>query len=83
MLNLDYLKKSKNGAALVRAKIACEIAEISYKNFRLLIHINPDILIQLSVQMAKWLQTTSEKVGNLAFLDVAGRIAQTLLILIK
>lgn len=35
--------------------------------------------MRLSAQMARRLQVTSEKVGNLAFLDVTGRIAQTLL----
>ena len=43
----------------------------------------PDILMRLSAQMARRLQVTSEKVGNLAFLDVTGRIAQTLLNLAK
>lgn len=45
--------------------------------------VNPDILMRLSSQMARRLQVTSEKVGNLAFLDVTGRIAQTLLNLAK
>ena len=54
------------------------MAEISYKKFRQLIQVNPDILMRLSSQMARRLQVTSEKVGNLAF-DVTGRIAQTLL----
>ena len=40
-------------------------------------------LMRLSAQMASRLQVTSEKVGNLAFLDVTGRIAQTLLNLAK
>lgn len=39
--------------------------------------------MRLSSQMARRLQVTSEKVGNLAFLDVTGRIAQTLLNLAK
>ncbi len=55
----------------------------SYKKFRQLIQVNPDILMRLSAQMARRLQVTSEKVGNLAFLDVTGRIAQTLLNLAK
>jgi len=70
-------------SAWVRAKGACEVAEISYKKFRQLIQVNPDILLRLSGQMAKRLQHTSQKVGNLAFLDVTGRIAQTLLNLAK
>ena len=45
--------------------------------------MNPDILIKLSEQMAKRLQHTSQKVSDLTFLDVAGRIAQTLLNLAK
>ena len=70
-------------SAWIRAKTSCEVAEISYKKFRQLIQVNPDILVRLSSQMARRLQTTSEKVGNLAFLDVTGRIAQTLLNLAK
>ena len=70
-------------SAWVRAKGSCEVAEISYKKFRQLIQVNPEILMRLSGQMAKRLQHTSQKVGNLAFLDVTGRIAQTLLNLAK
>lgn len=70
-------------SAWVRAKSPCEVAEISYKKFRQLIQVNPDILMRLSSQMANRLQVTSQKVGNLAFLDVTGRIAQTLLNLAK
>ena len=72
---LSYLNKG----AFVRAKGPCEVAEISYKKFKQLIQVNPDILMRLSAQMARRLQNTSQKVNNLAFLDVAGRIAQTLL----
>ncbi|WP_395479609.1 cAMP-activated global transcriptional regulator CRP [Candidatus Curculioniphilus buchneri] len=70
-------------SAWVRTKTICEVAEISYTKFRQLIQINPDILLRLSAQLASRLQITSEKVGNLAFLDVTGRIAQTLLNLAK
>ncbi|PJG85359.1 cAMP-activated global transcriptional regulator CRP [Conservatibacter flavescens] len=66
-------------SAWVKAKTACEIAEISYKKFRQLIQVNPDILVYLSRQLANRLQKTSKQVTNLAFLDVTGRIAQTLL----
>ncbi|MFP1462152.1 hypothetical protein ACLB1E_09095 [Escherichia coli] len=44
------------------------MAEISYKKFRQLNYqVNPDILMRLSAQMARRLQVTSEKVGDLAF----------------
>ncbi len=69
--------------AWVRTKGNCEIAEISYKKFKQLVHLNPDVLMCLSGQMARRLRQTSMQVSNLAFLDVAGRIAQTLLNLAK
>ncbi|SHI26195.1 cAMP-activated global transcriptional regulator CRP [Ferrimonas marina] len=80
---LGLFEEQPERTAWVRAKSPCEIAEISYKKFRQLIQVNPDILMKLSAQMANRLQTTSQKVGDLAFLDVAGRIAQTLLSLAR
>ncbi|MBM7070823.1 cAMP-activated global transcriptional regulator CRP [Shewanella sp. OPT22] len=80
---LGLFEEEAERTAWVRAKQACEIAEISYKKFKQLIQVNPEILMKLSQQMAYRLQTTSQKVGDLAFLDVAGRIAQTLLHLAK
>lgn len=70
-------------SAWVRVRAECELAEISYNNFRLLGQEDPDILFALSSQMATRLRNTSRKVGDLAFLDVAGRIAATLLDLAK
>ncbi|QQF82489.1 cAMP-activated global transcriptional regulator CRP [Histophilus somni] len=70
-------------SAWVKAKSSCEIAEISYKKFRHLIQVNPEILMYLAGQLAHRLQNTSKQVSNLAFLDVTGRIAQTLLNLAK
>ena len=83
MGELGLFEEQSERTAWVRAKQACEIAEISYKKFKQLIQVNPEILMKLSAQMAYRLQSTSQKVGDLAFLDVAGRIAQTLLHLAK
>lgn len=69
--------------ACVKTRENCEIAEISYRKFRQLVQLNPDILMYLSKQMARRLRHTSEQINNLAFLDVAGRIAQTLMDLAK
>jgi CRP/FNR family cyclic AMP-dependent transcriptional regulator len=80
---LGLFEEQSERTAWVRAKQASEIAEISYKKFKQLIQVNPEILMKLSAQMAYRLQSTSQKVGDLAFLDVAGRIAQTLLHLAK
>ncbi len=65
-------------SAWVRAKVQCEVAEVSYSKFKQLVQVNPEILMRLSAQLARRLASTSSKVGNLAFLDVSGRIYNTL-----
>ncbi|PPI86479.1 cAMP-activated global transcriptional regulator CRP [Candidatus Pantoea edessiphila] len=80
---LGFFKKDKKRNVYVRAKIACELAEISYIKFSQLIQLNSDILMRLASQMARRLKLTSEKVSNLAFLDVKGRVAKTLIDLTK
>lgn len=73
----------KERSAWVRAKTECEVAELSYAKFRELTLQDPDILFALSSQMAERLRNTTRKVGDLAFLDVTGRVARTLLDLCK
>ncbi|WP_444815230.1 cAMP-activated global transcriptional regulator CRP [Stutzerimonas frequens] len=73
----------KERSAWVRAKIECEVAELSYAKFRELTQQDPDILYALGSQMAERLRNTTRKVGDLAFLDVTGRVARTLLDLCK
>ncbi|MFT7560623.1 MAG: CRP/FNR family cyclic AMP-dependent transcriptional regulator [Flavobacteriales bacterium] len=70
-------------SAWVRAKTECEIAEISYAKFFEISEAHPDFLFALGVQMARRLRNTTRKVGDLAFLDVTGRVARTLLDLCK
>ncbi|WP_281647640.1 cAMP-activated global transcriptional regulator CRP [Parendozoicomonas sp. Alg238-R29] len=66
-------------SAWIRARVHCEIAEISYSRARELARDIPDILFEISKQIAKRLQITTRKVSDLAFLDVTGRVARTLL----
>ncbi|WP_313450761.1 cAMP-activated global transcriptional regulator CRP [Stutzerimonas kunmingensis] len=73
----------KERSAWVRAKTECEVAELSYAKFRDLTQQDPDILYALGSQMAERLRNTTRKVGDLAFLDVTGRVARTLLDLCK
>ena len=73
----------KERSAWVRAKTECEVAELSYAKFRELTLQDPDILFALGSQMAERLRNTTRKVGDLAFLDVTGRVARTLLDLCK
>ncbi|NQD78843.1 cAMP-activated global transcriptional regulator CRP [Pseudomonas seleniipraecipitans] len=73
----------KERSAWVRAKTECEVAELTYTKFRELTLQDPDILFALGTQMAERLRNTTRKVGDLAFLDVTGRVARTLLDLCK
>ena len=70
-------------SALVIAKEQCDVAEIQYSKFRELVQTDPDILMHLAGQLAKRLRITSKKVIDLAYLDVTGRVAHTLLDLAK
>ncbi len=70
-------------SAWVKAKSECEVAEISYAKFRQLAREDAEILFAVSAQIAGRLRATTRKVGDLAFLDVTGRVAGTLLDLCK
>ncbi|MFV1984330.1 MAG: cAMP-activated global transcriptional regulator CRP [Thiohalomonadales bacterium] len=72
-----------NRSAWVRSRTPCEVAEISYTKFRQLYQEHPDVLFAITSQMATRLRTTSRKVSDLAFMDVTGRVARTLLDLCK
>ncbi|ASK33035.1 cAMP-activated global transcriptional regulator CRP [Alloalcanivorax mobilis] len=70
-------------SAWVKAKTECEVAEVSYAKFRQMAREDADILFAVSAQIAGRLRATTRKVGDLAFLDVTGRVAGTLLDLCK
>ena len=70
-------------SAWVRARTTCEVAEISYPKFRQVAQAHPDIVFAMASQMAARLRITSRKVSDLAFMDVSGRVARTLLDLCK
>ncbi len=70
-------------SAWVKAKSECEVAEISYTKFREISSQDSRILYFIGEQMASRLRQTTRKVGDLAFLDVTGRVARTLLDLCK
>jgi len=72
-----------NRSAWIRTKTQCELAEISYNRYRQLAEDDTGILFALAGQMATRLRNTSRKVSDLAFLDVTGRVARTLLDLCK
>ena len=75
-------------SVLVRTRSECVLAEISYARLEHLFETDlkaytKDILFALGAELTKRLLNTSLKVGHLAFLDVTGRVAGTLLELCK
>lgn len=80
--------KQPTRTVLVRTRTECQVAEISYSRLEQLLETDlkehaKDILFALGTQLTTRLLNTSKKVGDLAFLDVTGRIAGTLLTLCK
>ena len=63
----------------VRAKTACDVAEIAYEKFSQLSIQHPNFLLALNRQITRRLRDTTRKLRNLAFLDVSGRVRQALL----
>lgn len=80
---MGLFDKEDSRSAWVRAKTECEVGEISFAKFHELSQEYPDLLLAVGAQMAKRLRKTTRKVGDLAFLDVTGRVARTLLDLCK
>ncbi|MCB1749003.1 MAG: cAMP-activated global transcriptional regulator CRP [Gammaproteobacteria bacterium] len=72
-----------NRSALVRAKSACEVATISYERLKGMSNLFPDLLFAISAQLANRLRKMNRKIGDLAFMDVSGRVARALLDLCK
>ncbi|MFT4650768.1 MAG: CRP/FNR family cyclic AMP-dependent transcriptional regulator [Polaribacter sp.] len=80
---MGLFEEDTKRSARVNTRTACEVAEIHYSQFITLAKETPEILFQLSAQLASRLRNTSRKVSNLAFMDVTGRVAGTLLDLSK
>ncbi len=75
-------------SVMVKTRCECRLAEISYDRFKFalkneLVEYAPDILYLLGEHLSTRLLITSRKYQNLAFMDVEGRIARTLLDLCK
>lgn len=73
----------KQRTAIVRTRSTTLVAEIGYTAFRDFAQKNTDIMFELAGQLASRLRDTSQRLGDLAFLDVAGRLAHVLLALTK
>jgi len=78
-----FMTDSNPRTAWVKSKSECEVAELSYAKFREIAERDSRLLYAVGAQMAKSLTKTTQKVSDLAFLDVTGRVARTLLELAK
>ena len=66
-------------SAEIVARTQCEVAEISHERFHQIRSQFPDILFAIARQMSARLRQTTAKLKDLAFVDVSGRVAHTLL----
>ena len=75
--------ESERREVILRTRVACELAEISYERLYQLFAgplaaDAPKLLWQIGSQLSRRLLDTSRKAGRLAFLDVTDRIVRTL-----
>ena len=80
---MGLFNEAAERSALIRAKTECEIAEISYNRYNEIGASYPEVQHLISCQLAARLHTTTRKMTDLAFLDVTGRVARTLIDLCK
>lgn len=66
-------------SAIVRTRTPALLAEMGFQQFRNFAHEQPEIMFEIAGQLATRLRDTSRRVGDLTFLDVAGRLARRLL----
>jgi len=81
---MGLFSKVHQREVMVRARIPCELAEIGYARLNTLFldqlkDAFPHIMFALGAQLTRRLLHTSRKVSRLAFLDVTGRVARTVL----
>jgi CRP/FNR family cyclic AMP-dependent transcriptional regulator len=82
LFDFDQNDQGKRTAWVI-TRSQCVIAEISYDQFRRIVSEDPAIMFLLTSQIFSRLRKTSQKVRDLIFLDVKGRIAHCLLELSK
>ena len=78
LFEFDTSEEGKRTARVI-ARSDSIIAEISYKQFKQIVSEDPAVMFLLTGQIFHRLKKTSQKVRDLIFLDVKGRIAHCLL----
>jgi CRP/FNR family transcriptional regulator, cyclic AMP receptor protein len=80
---VGLFRGQKERSAWVRTRISSQIGEIGYKRFRQVSAEHPSLMFELASQMADRIANSAKKMSDLAFVDVSGRIAHTLMDLCK
>src|SRR6202522_223644 len=62
-----------------RTSTACGLAQITYPRFRQIAAESPGLIFELATQLATRLDRTNRKLGDLAFVDVTGRVAHAIM----
>jgi CRP/FNR family transcriptional regulator, cyclic AMP receptor protein len=71
--------EQRTRTAIVRSRTPILVAEMELAMFREFVRKQPDIMFEVAGQLAARLRDTSRRLRDLAFLDVAGRLAHELL----
>ena len=66
-------------SAWVRTRMESEIAEMTYSRVRQVASESPGLIFELATQLAARLDRTNRKLGDLAFVDVTGRVAHAIM----
>ena len=63
----------------MRTRGQVELAEMTYPRFRQIAAESPGLIFELATQLATRLDRTNRKLGDLAFVDVTGRVAHAIM----
>ncbi|MEI6458866.1 MAG: cAMP-activated global transcriptional regulator CRP [Pseudomonadota bacterium] len=76
---MGLFSEGSTRSAWVRTRQACELAEMTYARFRQIAAESPGLIFELATQLATRLDRTNKKLGDLAFVDVIGRVAHAIM----
>ncbi len=76
-MGLFYERPTRS--AWVRTRTESEIAEMTYSRVRQIASESPGLIFELATQLAARLYRTNRKLGDLAFVDVTGRVAHAIM----
>src|SRR5438045_8501497 len=76
---MDPFNDQPTRSAWVCTRNECELAKMTYPRFRQIAAESPGLVFELATQLATRLDRTNRKLGDLAFVDVTGRVAHAIM----